>query len=124
MAFAHGIDTVGQILVDAADSEATVAIPLLCAIEAYSLLHRGEHELVRLLRRNPTVRTVSPGAGLDTGDDCPTIGAMARRAGRLGAGHATYVALVCAASVVTSRPDQIRSGLGDEWPIVEAWAVT
>jgi hypothetical protein len=44
---------------------------------------------------------------------------MSRRAGRLGAGHAAYVALVNAAGVVTSRPDQIRAVLGDDWVFVE-----
>jgi hypothetical protein len=119
MAFAHGVDAVGQVLVDVADVGGTVAIPLVCVIEAYSLLHYDEHELVRALRRNPVVQTVVPMVDLDGGDDCPVIGSMARTAGRLGAGHAAYTALVRASGVVTSRPDQIRSVLGEEWAIVE-----
>jgi hypothetical protein len=72
-----------------------------------------------MLRRNPAVQTVLPGVDLDHDDDCPAIGSMAGHAGRLGAGHAAYVALINAAGVVTSRPDQIRALLGEEWQIVE-----
>jgi hypothetical protein len=119
MAFVHGEEKVGQVLVDMADVGGTVALPLVCVIEAYSLLHHDEHEMVRTLRRNPVVQTVEPTIDLDRGDDCPVIGSMARTAGRLGAGHAAYTALVSTAGVVTSRPDQIRSVLGEEWTLIE-----
>jgi hypothetical protein len=119
MAYAHGVEAVGEILVEVADAEGTVAVPLICLVEAYSLLHPDEHELLRMLRRNPAVLTVGPAVDLDTGDDCPSIGGMARHTGRLGAGHAAYVALVNAAGVVTSRPDQIRTVLGDGWELAE-----
>jgi hypothetical protein len=119
MAYVHGADAVGQVLVDVADVGGTVALPLVCVIEAYSLLHYDEHDLVRMLRRNPAVRTVAPAVEVDRVDDCPVIGSMARTAGRLGAGHAAYTALVNASGVVTSRADQIRAVLGEEWVIVE-----
>jgi hypothetical protein len=119
MAYVHGVEAVGQILADVTDAEGSVAVPLLCLIEAYSLLDHDEHEIVRVLRRNPAVETLSPLIDLDTGDDCPSIGSMARFAGRLGAGHAAYVALTNAAGVVTSRPDQVRSVLGDDWTVLE-----
>lgn len=119
MGYAHGIDAVGQILVDVADADGTAAIPLLCLVEAYSLLDHTEFELLRMLRRNRAVETIVPAFDLDHSDDCPFIGGMARFTGRLGAGHAAYVALTSAAGVVTSRPDQIRSVLGDAWPIAE-----
>ena len=104
---------------DVADVGGSVAVPLVCVIESYSLLHHDEHELVRTLRRNPVVQTVIPTIDLDHGDDCPVIGAMARTAGRLGAGHAAYTALVSTAGVVTYRADQIWSVLGEEWPVLE-----
>lgn len=119
MAYAHGVESVGQILADVTDAEGSVAVPLLCLIEAYSLLDHEEYELVRVLRRNPAVQTVTPYTDLDNADDCPSIGSMARFAERLGAGHAAYVALSNAAGVVTSRPDQVRSVLGDDWAVVE-----
>ncbi|MEV1288734.1 hypothetical protein [Micromonospora sp. NPDC049679] len=119
MAYAHGVEAVGEILVEVADAEATVAVPLVCLVEAYSLLDHDEHDLLRMLRRNPAVRTVVPALDLDRADDCPLIGSMARHTGRLGAGHAAYVALTNTAGVVTSRPDQIRAVLGDGWEIVE-----
>jgi hypothetical protein len=121
MAYAHGVDAIGQLLVDVADADldATVAVPLTCLLEAYSLLHHDEHDMLRMLRRNPAVRTVLPMLDVDRIDDCPMIGGMARHAGRLGAGHAAYVALASAAGVVTSRADQIRAVLGDEWEVVE-----
>ena len=119
MAYVHGVEAVGQLLVDVADVDGTVAVPLVCVIEAYSLLHDDEHELLRLLRRNPTVQTVVPAVDVDHADDCPWIGGLARHTGRLGAGHAAYVALTDTAGVVTSRPAQIRAVLGDDWEIVE-----
>jgi len=119
MGYAHGVDAVGQILVDVADADGTVAIPLLCLVEAYSLLHHTEFEPLRMLRRNRAVETIVPAFDLDHSDDCPFIGSMARFPGQIDAGHAAYVALTSAAGVVTSRPDQIRSVLGEAWPITE-----
>ncbi len=119
MAFVHGVEQVGQILVDVADVEGTVAVPLICLVEAYSLLHYEEHEHLRVLRRNPIVQTIVPSSDVDYADDCPTIGGMARHARRLGAGHAAYVALTSAAAVITSRADDVRSLLGADWVIVE-----
>src|SRR5690348_6137539 len=115
MAYVHGVDTIGHLLVDIADADpdATVAVPLTCLLEAYSLLQHDEQDMLRMLRRNPAVRTVEPMLDVDRTDDCPMIGGMARHAGRLGAGHVAYVALVSAAGVVTSPADQIRAVLGD-----------
>jgi hypothetical protein len=96
-----------------------VAIPLVCVVEAYSLLDTDDHDLVRVLRANPSVRLVMPNSDASGSDDCPMIGDMARRCGRLGAGHATFVALTSAAAVVTTRPDQISVVLGTEWPVIE-----
>ncbi|WP_203981631.1 hypothetical protein, partial [Planosporangium flavigriseum] len=56
---------------------------------------------------------------VDAADDCPALGSMVRRAGRLGTGHAAYVALPKAAGVVTSRAHEIRAVLGDRWHIRE-----
>ncbi len=119
MGFAHRVDAVGQILVDLADADGTAAVPSLCLVEAYSLLHHEEYEWLRLLRRNPAVQTVQLAVDAEHSDDCPAVGGLARHAGRLGAGHAAFVALANAAGVVTSRPDQIRAVLGDQWEIVE-----
>jgi hypothetical protein len=118
MAYAHGVDAVGEILVDASDNGALVAVPLLCLIEAYSLLHYDEHEMLRVLRGNEATRIFVP-VTADDSDECPQIGSMAARAGRLGAGHAAYLALINAAGVVTSRADQIRAILGPEWVVRE-----
>lgn len=119
VAFAHGVEAVGQVLVDVADIGGTVAVPLVCLIEAYSLLPREKYELLRMLRRNPTVQTVLPDVDLDHVDDCGGIGAMTRYAGRLGAGHAVYVAMTTAAGVITGHADQIRTVLGPDWQIIE-----
>jgi hypothetical protein len=119
MAFAHGVDTVGHVLADAADVDGTVAAPLLCVVEAYSLVDHKHHDMLRMLRRNPVVRTAPATFDVDDGDDCPTIGGLAKQVGRLGAGHAAYTALVNAAGVVTSRADQISALLGADWPVVE-----
>jgi hypothetical protein len=88
-------------------------------VEAYSLLHHDEHEHLRLLRRNPAVRTVVPSSDVDGMDECPTIGGIAHATARLGAGHAAHVALTSAAGVITTQADQIRAPLGDDWVIVE-----
>lgn len=119
VAYSHGVDSVGQLLVDVADAEVTVAVPIVCLVEAYSLLHHSDHRLLRMLRRNPYVQTVRLASDLDGADDCPGVGIMSRIAGRIGAGHSAYLALTKSAGVVTSRPDQIRSVLGEKWEIVE-----
>ncbi|MEV0428498.1 hypothetical protein [Micromonospora sp. NPDC050495] len=119
LAYVHGVPAVGEALVEVADTEGTAALPLACLLEAYSLLEPDEHELLRMLRRNPAVRTVLPMLDLDNDDEVPTIGSMARHTGRLGAGHAAWVALVNQAGVITSRPDQIRVVLGEGWEILE-----
>jgi hypothetical protein len=119
LAYANGVDAVGEVVVDASDVGGSVAVPLVCLIEAYGLLRHDEHDLLRTLRLNRAVRTDVPGLALDRGDDCALIGGMARHTGRLGAGHAAFAALVNAAGVVTSRPDQIRAVLGERWEIIK-----
>ncbi|SBT44531.1 hypothetical protein [Micromonospora narathiwatensis] len=119
LAYVHGVPAVGETVVEVADAEGTVAVPLACLLEAYSLLDPDEHELLRMLRRNPAVRTVLPALDLDNDDEAPTIGSMARHTGRLGAGHAAWVALANQAGVITSRPDQIQVVLGEGWEILE-----
>jgi hypothetical protein len=119
MAFVHGVDSVGGVVADVADVGGKVAVPLVCLLEAYSLLDHDEHALLRVLRQNRRVETVRPASDAFADDDCPVIGSMTRLAGRLGAGHAAYVALVHAAGVVTSRPDQVRTVLGEDWPVLE-----
>ncbi|MDG4822090.1 hypothetical protein O7635_09515 [Asanoa sp. WMMD1127] len=119
MAYVQGVEAVGGSVVEAADAGATVAVPLVCLLEAYSLLDHREHELLQMLRRNPSVRVVSPAVEVDRSDDCPLIGGMARQTGRLGAGHAAFVAISSAAGLITSRADQVRKVLGDGWPIIE-----
>ncbi|MCW3840418.1 hypothetical protein ONA70_09960 [Micromonospora yasonensis] len=119
LAYVHGVPAVGEALVEVADAEGTVALPLACLLEAYTLLEPDEHELLRMLRRSPAVRAVLPALELDSDDEAPTIGSMARHTGRLGAGHAAWVALINQAGVITSRPDQIRVVLGDDWEVLE-----
>jgi hypothetical protein len=119
LAYVHGVQAVGEALVEVADAQGTVAVPSTCLLEAYSVLDSDEHELLRMLRRNPAVQTVPPALDLVNDDEAPTIGSMARYAGRLGAGHAAWVALVNQAGVITSRPDQVRIVLGDGWEILE-----
>ncbi|MDW5326162.1 hypothetical protein [Plantactinospora sp. KLBMP9567] len=116
MAYAQGVDVIGETLVEVADADGTVAVPLVCLLEAYSLLDHTEYDYLQMLRQNPAVHVVSP--ALHT-DDYAMIGGMARHTGRLGAGHTAYVALTSAAAVVTSRSEQLRQVLGDGWPIVE-----
>ncbi|HWS39165.1 MAG TPA: hypothetical protein VN408_41280 [Actinoplanes sp.] len=56
------------------------------------------------------------------GDTPPVIGGIADTASRLGAAHAIGIALCGRATVVTSRPGQIRSVLGDDRTILEVQA--
>jgi hypothetical protein len=119
MAYADGVARVGGIIADAADTQNIVAVPLVCVVEAYSLLDHHDHDLIRVLRTSPSVQTVIPHSDAWGADDCPVVGHMARRGGRLGAGHAAFVALTSAAAVVTTRPDQISAVLGADWPLIE-----
>lgn len=118
VAFAHGIEHVGQIVADTADAQAHIAIPVTCLLEAYRVLDQTEHELLGPLRANEVIVTV-PVEVDPRSDAAPIIGAMARHTQRLGAAHAVYTALSAAAGVVTSQPDQIRLILGDEWHVIE-----
>lgn len=119
MAFAHGIDRVGELLADADLLGVAVGVPSICLVEAYSLLDYEKYDLIGVLRNNPCSALIGSFDAADSFADCPVIGRMAQRAGRLGAGHAAYAALVNAAGVVTSRPDQIHAALGPDWPTVE-----
>jgi hypothetical protein len=116
--FAHGAEQVGQIVADAADVDARIAVPVICLLEAYRVLDHTEHDLIGPVRANPVVVTV-PVVTDPPIDTAPTIGAMARHTGSLGAAHAVYTALTAAAGIVTSRSDRIRAILGAEWHIVE-----
>ncbi len=118
LGFAHGAEQVGQIIADAADVEAHIAVPVMCLLETYRLLDHGEHELIGPLRANPVVITI-PVVTDPPMDAAPTIGAMARHTGSLGAAHAIYTALTAAAGIVTSRSDRIRAVLGEGWQIVD-----
>lgn len=119
MAYAHGVDAVGELLVNADALGFPVGVPSICLVEAYSLLDHDEYELLGVLRNNPAAMLIGSFDRSDSSADCPIIGRMAQRTGRLGAGHAAYVALVNAAGVITSRPDQIHAALGTGWPTVE-----
>ena len=119
LAYAKGVDRVGEILADVADLDGTVVTSLVCVLEAYGSVTRTEHHLLRLLRGHPAVRTVAPSYDIHRSDECPTVGALGHYTGRLGAGHTAYLALQHAAGVVTSRPDQFRALLGGDWAIVE-----
>ncbi|MER7444549.1 hypothetical protein [Micromonospora avicenniae] len=119
LAYVQGVPAVGEALVEVADAEGTVAVPSTCLLEAYCLLDPGEHELLRMLRRNPAVRTIAPALDLDSDDEAPTIGSMARHTGRLGAAHTAWLAMINQASVITTQPDQIRVVLGDGWEILQ-----
>jgi hypothetical protein len=118
LAYANGVERVGELLADVTDLDGTVETSLVCVLEAYGAVTRTQHHLLRLLRGHPTVRTVVPSFELRGTDECPTIGALGQHTGRLGAGHTAYLALRSAAGVVTSRADQFRTLLGDEWAIV------
>jgi hypothetical protein len=111
------VDTIGQIVADAADADFTVTVPVICLLEAYRILDHTEHHRLGPLRANPVVKVTDVIDG--PGDGLPIIGAMAVTASRLGAAHAIWVAMYSRAAVVTSQPAQIRSVLGDTWPLVE-----
>jgi len=119
LAYARGVDRVGEILADVSDLDGTVATSLVCVLEAYGGVTRTEHHLLRLLRGHPVVRTVVPSSDIHGSDECPTVGALGQITGRLGAGHTAYLALTHSAGVVTSRADQFRRLLSDDWSIVE-----
>jgi hypothetical protein len=118
LAYAARDETVGQILVDAADLGRKVVVPVICLIEAYRTLDHDEHHLLGPLRANRVVDV----AGVDVtakGDAAPMIGAMARQTGRLGAAHTVWSAITAGGEVVTSVAHELTPILGADWPIVE-----
>lgn len=118
LAYAHGVDRVGEMVADAADTDARIAVPVVCLLEAYRLLEHTEHVLLGPLRANEVIVSV-PVVVDPQADSAPTVGGIARHTGRLGAAHAVYTALTMSAGVVTSRRDQIAVILGKDWQIVE-----
>jgi len=119
MAYAHGSDVIGELLFHASDHALAVAVPSVCLAEAYSLLDYDEMPHLRLLRAHDRVNVVPLLVGLDSPDEMPFVGGMARRAGRLGAGHACWVAQTNHANMYTSQAHEIQAVLGKDWPIVE-----
>ncbi|MFD0786169.1 hypothetical protein ACFQZ8_19905, partial [Micromonospora azadirachtae] len=119
LAYVQGVPAAGEVLVEVSVADGTVAVPSTCLLEAYCLLDPSEHELLRMLRRNPAVRTIAPALDLNHDDEAPTIGSMGRHTGRLGAAHTAWVAMINQAGVITAQPDQIRVVLGDGWEILQ-----
>jgi hypothetical protein len=118
LAYATQDEKLGQILVDAADLGRRVTIPVICLIEAYRILDHDEHHLLGPLRSNSTVDIAEINTSWGS-DAAPTIGAMTRHTGRLGASHTVWVAMSTRAEVVTSLAHQLTPILGADWPIVE-----
>jgi hypothetical protein len=119
MAYARGVDRVGELLFRAAEDSFAVAIPSTCLIEAYSGLSFNEFDMLRVLRLLPVVLIDEPQTDVNGPDDLPIIGGMAATAGRTGAGHAALTAASHSVAVYTSLPHQIEAVLGKTWPIVE-----
>lgn len=51
-------------------------------------------------------------------DTAAIVGSMARTTGRLGAAHAVLTAMAQGAAIVTSQPDEVRTIVGDGWPLI------
>lgn len=118
LAYASAGEAMGRFLADLADVGAVAAVPDLCTMEAFARLHPDEFAVLDVLLTHPVIRPF-PASARTNLPDLPFIGGMAKTAGRLGAGHAAFVAMTNRAGVWTSAPDQIRLLLGDDWPIVE-----
>lgn len=118
LAYTSAEESMGRFLADLADVGAVAAVPDLCTMEAFARLHHDEFAVLDILLTHPVIRPFPASATTDL-PDLPFIGGMAKTAGRLGAGHAAFVAMTSRAGVWASTPDQIRLLLGDDWPIVE-----
>ncbi|WP_430781820.1 hypothetical protein [Actinoplanes sp. G11-F43] len=117
LAYSDGVEGIGQMVADTFDTGSEIVIPVVCLLEAYRILDHTEHHRLGPLRANPVIRIADVFDG--PGDAPPIIGGLAVTASRLGAAHAIWMAMCGRAAVVTSQPDQIRSVLGDSWPLVE-----
>jgi hypothetical protein len=105
------------VIADAADLAVAVAVPVLCLVEAYRILEHDEHAALGTLRAHASVLTVPVELAPD--DTAAIVGSMARTTGRLGAAHAVFTAMAHGAAIVTSQPDQVRTIVGDGWPLIE-----
>ena len=118
LAYASGDTKVGEHLADLSDLGATVGVPDLCTIEAFSRMHHDEFPILDVLLTHPVVQ-IFPASAATNRADLGIIGGMAQHAGRLGAGHTAFVALTNQAEVWTSQLDQIRRVLPEPWLVTE-----
>jgi len=112
LAYVKGSEHVGRHLADAADLASTAAIPAICLAEAYAEIHHDDHHYLDVLHTLPVVGVYDLMAG-----DCPIVGGLGSRTGRLGLGHAVFTALSNAALLLTSDPLDARRLLTADWPI-------
>jgi hypothetical protein len=105
------------VIADAADLRVPVAVPVLCLVEAYRILEHDEHAALGPLRAHASVLTIP--VELTPDDSAAMVGSMARATGRLGCAHAVFTAMAHGAAIVTSQPDQVRTIVGDGWPLIE-----
>jgi hypothetical protein len=109
--YAGGSVAVGELIVEVADEQARVAVPLACLVEAYRRVREEQLSAVTLLVEHPAVDVVEADPG-----DWVALGGLARDLGSADAAGALLLALDCDGYVVTAAPD--RYGDWKELPVI------
>jgi hypothetical protein len=105
----QGSPTVSATLLVAADQDYAVGIPVTCVAEAYQQASAEEALMLDLLCALPAVQVLS----LEHSDG-PTVGGIAKFAGRLGLAHACLITMGERIAVVTAEPEAALKVIGDD----------
>lgn len=114
LAYTNGSIAVGELLSIITDDEDTALVPAACLAQAYRLAETGQDALLGVLTTVPCV-TLAP---LDP-DDAGAVGAAARPASGVDAGHAVIEAVRHEAQVATREANAVGRLLPPDWPIIE-----
>jgi PIN domain len=114
LAYTKGSIAVGELLAIVADDGDTVLIPASClAAACRHVANGGDEALLRLLSTAPSVALAPL-----TPEQAMEVGAKARRATGIDAGHAAAEAIIHDAQLATQEPAEMSRLLPTDWPII------
>jgi hypothetical protein len=114
LAYTKGSIAVGELLSIITDDEDTALVPASCLAEAYRQLPPGPDAILGILTDVPCI-AVAPLAP----EHAAQVGAAARQASSVDAGHAAVEAVVHDAQLATQDGATMTRLLPPDWPIID-----